>query len=70
VRESSYKRATEPPLNGMKSQILHLERAFDDNPALIVMVILAAIAAIFISIVLIDGYVNRRKAMERKRGGK
>jgi len=54
----------------MKSQILHLERAFADNPALIAMVILVAIAAIFISAVLIDGYVNRRKAMERKRGGK
>jgi hypothetical protein len=50
------------------TRILRWERAIQENPAIIVLAIIVLLAVIFIGVLLIDGYLKKKKERKRRRG--
>jgi hypothetical protein len=51
----------------IKNEILKLQRTTADNPAIIAMVVVGVIAAVFVAIILIDAFVRRRRRKPNRR---
>jgi hypothetical protein len=54
-------------LMDIKHEILKLQRTTADNPAIVVLVVVGAIASLFVAIVLIDSLVRKRNRKTTKR---
>ena len=52
----------------IKTRILRWEFSIEENPAVLVLVILVVLTVIFIGAIFLDGYFKRRKKNKRKRG--
>lgn len=52
----------------IKTRILSWQHAIGENPAILVLVIISAIAIIFLSAMYIDSYLKYRKKKKHKRG--
>ncbi len=51
----------------IKLRILRWQQAIEDNPAVLVLVIIVLVTALFILTVLVDGYVKKRKDKKHQR---
>ncbi|MDB6021865.1 MAG: hypothetical protein JWQ04_1722 [Pedosphaera sp.] len=52
----------------IKTRILRWEHAVEENPAVLVLVIIVALAVVLFGAIYIDGYLKQRKKNKRKRG--
>jgi len=54
----------------LKTRILRWERWIEDDPAMLVLIILVVLTVIFIGVVYLDAYLKKRREKRRKRASK